>query len=120
LVDEPVVAVPVANIDDSLFGLSVAVSDPDEMRLCALLHGALRHQDRVRAHGTLDFDAHELPRSQYTLRVGEHGTNLEGAGVLGERRVGETDLALIRVNRTVGKDYVHVVIVVFRRSQQTL
>src|SRR6185312_12056786 len=68
LVDEPVVAVPVADVDRPHRGLAVLAEQPHEVALGTLLDGALRHQDRVRPQRALQVHAHVLVGPQHALR----------------------------------------------------
>ena len=105
LVDEPVVALPVADFDDPLLDLFVLADHPDEVALGTLLHGALRHQDGVGTQGTEHAHAHELPGPQNRGRIRQHRAHEEGAGLLAERGIRETHAAAVGKHAAVGQHH---------------
>src|SRR5512143_99862 len=99
--DEPRVAVPVADLHRTLLRLACLVDDPDEVAACALLDGALRNEDRVRADGADEPRANVLVRPQDPVGIVDGGADQEGAGLRIVRRIGERDPPLVREDRAV-------------------
>ena len=95
-------AVVVADDHRPHLGDAVRVDDVDEVAVRALLHRELRHDDRVRAASRpCTYAVTNMPGRSSVLRVGQHRAHQERAGVLAERRVGEVDLAAVRIERAV-------------------
>src|SRR5437879_8288893 len=91
--NEPAVAIPCTGSHRPLLCLAILAYDPDEMRLRALLDGALRNDDAVRTYRAEHVDVAEFPRPQLNLRVRKHRAHEERPGFLGKRRDGQADVA---------------------------
>ncbi|MNF52167.1 hypothetical protein D3C84_335090 [compost metagenome] len=71
------------------------------MALGALEHGFLRHQNGIRPGGSYGPGPYKLSGTQQPFRVGHHGANQEGTGLLAIGRGGEIEGAAIRDHGTV-------------------
>ena len=118
--DEPAVAVPVADDDRPQLGLVVLVDDPDEVALGALLHRALRDEDRVRPDRAAQARAHVLVGTQHAFRIVDRRADQERAGLRVVRRVGERDLARVREQRAVDQLDLDDELAVLGQLQQAL
>src|SRR5687767_7211939 len=68
--DDPGIARPLARPHRPRLSQILVVDQINEFSLWTLENGALRHEERLRPHGAVQDDAHELPRAERALGVG--------------------------------------------------
>src|SRR5260221_5895000 len=99
--DHPLVAEAMAGHDLPRLDLVALGDDKHRLGSLQLLHRLLRDADRLRAVERRDDDAHEQPRAQQALRIGQRDAHLQRAALLVERRVDEIEPPRHRVLRAV-------------------
>jgi len=114
------IADPAADLDRARLCLVLLVHQPDEIALATLLDGPLRNEYALGVAGAEQAGAHELAWHQHALRVGDLGADHHGSGALGERGVGEGDMALVLVSRTIRQFDLDLVFVILRAHQIAL